>query len=146
MPASTKDTTVKLGPSQQHLSRARACSCCHDWMVARDDMTGSCAVGHCACPDPAGFGGKFREWMLAERPRPYGSWGNGSAMRASPIGWAAEDLDWALAEAERSAVVTHDHPDAVAGAQAVAAGVFLARQGESKEAVRAEIERRFGRR
>ncbi len=91
----------------------------------------------------AGYGASFRQWMYSENPKPYDSWGNGSAMRASPIGWVAADLDWALDEAKRSAEVTHNHPNGIKGAQAVAAAVFLARKGESKDSIRKFIAERF---
>lgn len=92
----------------------------------------------------AGYGARFRDWMHADDPRPYGSWGNGSAMRVSPVGFAFDDEETVLREAARSAAVTHDHPEGVKGAQAVALGVFLARHGSSKDAIRAAIETRFG--
>lgn len=92
----------------------------------------------------AGYGASFRKWMLSADPQPYQSWGNGSAMRASPIGWVADDLEWALEEAKRSAEVTHDHPNGIKGAQAVAASVFLARQGASKEGIRSYVTQAFG--
>jgi ADP-ribosylglycohydrolase len=83
----------------------------------------------------AGFGGNFHCWGSDEKMGPYNSWGNGSAMRAGPIGWAFETLDEVLAEAERSASVTHNHPEGVKGAKSAAGGVFLARKGKSKEEV-----------
>jgi ADP-ribosyl-[dinitrogen reductase] hydrolase len=92
----------------------------------------------------AGYGATFRQWMLADDPKPYNSWANGSAMRASPIAWVADDLEWALEEAKRSAAVTHDHPNGIKGAQGVVAAVFLARQGESKDAIRQLVGDRFG--
>lgn len=92
----------------------------------------------------AGYGGRFREWMHSDTPRPYNSWGNGVAMRVSPIGSAFNDAATVLEEAERSAAVTHDHPEGVRSAQAVALGVFLARTGESKDVIRREIASRFG--
>jgi ADP-ribosylglycohydrolase len=92
----------------------------------------------------AGYGGAFREWMWRDDDAPYGSWANGSAMRVSPVGWASAGVDESLAEAERSSRATHDHPDAVAGAQAVALGVFLLRRGASKDEVRRELSTRFG--
>src|SRR5262249_14178617 len=73
----------------------------------------------------------------------YQSWGNGSAMRVSPVAYACNTLEDALAEAKRSAEVTHDHPEGIRGAQATAAAVFLARIGNSKEVIRREIEERF---
>ena len=92
----------------------------------------------------AGYGGKFRRWLAADDPRPYNSWGNGSAMRVSPIGFFLDTVDEVLAEAERSAAVTHDHPEGIKGAQAAALAVFLARTGSSKAEIKSEIEDRFG--
>lgn len=91
-----------------------------------------------------GYGEMFGRWLRNNRPAPYGSFGNGSAMRASPVGFAARTIDEALAEAERSANPTHDHPEGIKGAQAVAAVVFLARQGADKKAIKRFIEERLG--
>jgi ADP-ribosylglycohydrolase len=91
----------------------------------------------------AGYGGQFRDWLRSPARRPYNSWGNGSAMRVSPVGWAFDTEQDVLREAECSAAVTHDHPHGVAGAQAVALGVFLARHGASKDEIRRELARRF---
>lgn len=91
----------------------------------------------------AGYGGFFSRWLQTPNPQPYGSFGNGSAMRVSPCGWAAKTLEEALALAKRSAEVTHDHPAGIRGAQAVAAAIFLARCGKSKEEIRAYIESGF---
>ncbi len=96
-----------------------------------------------AYPD-AGYGQQFKLWCDLRRTDPYGSWGNGSAMRVSPVGLAFDTLDDVLAEAERSARVTHDHPEGVRGAQAVAAAVFLARQKSDKREIAAYIETSFG--
>lgn len=92
----------------------------------------------------AGYGGRFREWMHSDDPRPYQSWGNGSAMRVSPIGFAFDDATTVLREAERSAAITHDHPEGIRAAQAVALGVLLARGAESKESIRHQLSDRFG--
>lgn len=91
-----------------------------------------------------GYGGMFREWLRSDRPAPYGSFGNGSGMRASPVGFAARTLEDAMSEAERSASPTHDHPEGIKGAQAVASVVFLARQGEDKKRIARFVEERFG--
>lgn len=91
----------------------------------------------------AGYGGTFRLWVLEGRRTPYRSWGNGSAMRVSPVAYAHDNLDAVLAEAQRSAEVTHDHPEGVRGAQATAAAIFLARTGSSKDEIRQEISERF---
>ena len=92
----------------------------------------------------AGYGGTFYQWLWAEDPRPYNSWGNGSAMRVAPVGFAFTNLDAVLQEAERSAVVTHNHPEGIKGAQATALAVFMGRSGASKEEIRDELVRRFG--
>ncbi|MBA3534923.1 MAG: ADP-ribosylglycohydrolase family protein, partial [Ardenticatenales bacterium] len=73
----------------------------------------------------------------------YNSWGNGSAMRVSPIGVVLDSVEAVLQEAERSAVVTHNHPEGIKGAQAAALALFLARRGESKATIRREITGRF---
>ncbi|MEW5957292.1 MAG: ADP-ribosylglycohydrolase family protein [Chloroflexota bacterium] len=92
----------------------------------------------------AGYGGTFIQWIFEAEVRPYNSWGNGSAMRVSPVGFAFDTVASVLAEAKRSAEVSHDHPEGIKGAQALALAVFLARQGEEKESIRREISRRFG--
>lgn len=92
----------------------------------------------------AGYGGTFRKWLHSPAPAPYNSWGNGSAMRVSPVGWAFDTEQDVLREAERSAAVTHNHPHGVAGAQAVALGIFLGRRGVSKDDIRRELGERFG--
>lgn len=92
----------------------------------------------------AGYGGSFIRWAGYRRREPYGSWGNGSAMRVCPVGVACDTLDAVLAEAERSAAVTHDHPEGIRGAQATAAAVFLARTGHDRDAIRTHLEGTFG--
>jgi len=92
----------------------------------------------------AGYGGSFRRWMLSDDAAPYGSWGNGSAMRVSPVGLAFGPEEVVLAEAAKSAAVTHDHPEGIKGAQAVALAVYLAREGAGKQEIRREVESGFG--
>lgn len=94
-------------------------------------------------PD-AGYGGEFRAWMNDARRGPYHSWGNGSAMRTSAIGWAFDSVDEVLRQAALSAAPTHDHPEGVKGAQATALAVFMARNGAGKEDIRGELAGRFG--
>ena len=84
----------------------------------------------------AGYGGLFGEWLFAANPRPYNSWGNGSAMRVAPVGRAFASVEEVLTEAERSAAVTHNHAEGIKGAQATALAVFLARSGGTKEQIR----------
>lgn len=91
----------------------------------------------------AGYGGAFHKWIHSANSAPYNSWGNGSAMRVSPVGWAFDTVEDVLLEAERTAEVTHNHPEGIKGAEATALAVFLARTGESKEEIRSQIAGRF---
>ena len=86
-----------------------------------------------------GYGGRFACWLRDKDPKPYHSYGNGSAMRVSPCGLFAVTLEEALELAKISAAVTHDHPEGIKGAQAVAAAIFLARSGSAKDAIRSYI-------
>ena len=88
----------------------------------------------------AGYGGRFRRWAQSPTPQPYQSYGNGSAMRVSPVAWLYDTLEDVLSEARKSAVITHDHPEGVRGAQVVAGAVFMARNGVGKQAIRAFAE------
>lgn len=91
-----------------------------------------------------GYGGMFRRWAAEDDAPPYGSWGNGAPMRVAPVGWFAADETEALELAEAQSAVTHNHPDAIAGAQAVALAILLGRQGEPPLAIRARIVEQFG--
>lgn len=92
-------------------------------------------------PHPTGaYGGRFAQWLRQENPQPYGSYGNGSAMRVSPCGLVAVNLDEARALARASASVSHNHPEGIKGAESVAAAVFLAKCGKRKEEIRQYIQ------
>jgi ADP-ribosylglycohydrolase len=91
----------------------------------------------------AGYGMSFYSWMQSPETKPYNSWGNGSAMRVSPVGFAFDSTEDVLREAERTARVTHNHPEGIKGAQATALAIFLARRGAGKEEIRKKITRRF---
>ncbi len=91
-----------------------------------------------------GYGGRFLQWAFSGETEPYNSWGNGAAMRISPAGWAYRDLETVLKKAKEFTAVTHDHPEGIKGGQATAAAVFLARSGETKEAIRKYVEEEFG--
>ena len=91
----------------------------------------------------AGYGGNFDAWLYRDNPQPYNSWGNGAGMRVSPVGLYAQTLDEALALAAVTAAVTHNHPEGVKGAQAIAASVFLCKKGKTKEEIRDYVERVF---
>lgn len=92
----------------------------------------------------AGYGGHFRQWLYLEDPQPYYSFGNGSGMRVSSAGWLYQTMDETLHAAKLTAEVTHNHPEGIKGAQAVAAGVFLARTGASKKQIRKYTADAFG--
>ena len=92
----------------------------------------------------AGYGGMFRRWLRAEHPQPYGSFGNGSAMRVAAAGWLFDTLDKTLEMAKVTAEVTHNHPEGIKGAQATAAAIFLARTGHSKPEIKRYVEQTFG--
>ena len=94
-------------------------------------------------PD-SGYGGRFGSWLFSDDINPYNSWGNGSAMRVSPVAWAFDILSEVEKYAEISAAVTHNHPEGIKGAQATAAAIFLARKGKTKEEIKAYIENKYG--
>ncbi len=94
-------------------------------------------------PD-AGYGGSFIHWIFEPESHPYNSWGNGAAMRVSPVVFAFADAETVLAEAKNTAYVSHNHPEGIKGAQATELAVFLARTSASKETIRNEIRERFG--
>ena len=91
----------------------------------------------------AGYGGRFRHWLRDRHPQPYNSWGNGSAMRVSSVGWMFGDLETVRRMARLSADVTHNHPEGIKGAEATAAAIFLARTGSTKAEIKAYIEENF---
>ena len=95
------------------------------------------------CPKGA-YGGRFSQWIEWKDPEPYNSWGNGSAMRVSAVGWAFATLEETLHFSEQSAIVTHNHPEGIKGAQAVAAAIFWARTGMGKVQIKENITRQFG--
>ena len=92
----------------------------------------------------AGYGGMFSRWLESDDPQPYGSYGNGSAMRVSSAAWLFHDLDTVRRMARLSAEVTHNHTEGIKGAEATAGAIFLARQGRSKKEIKAYIEEQFG--
>jgi len=97
-------------------------------------------------PNPlGGYGGSFYRWLFSGRERvPYNSWGNGSAMRVSAVGWAFGTLEETLRVAEISAAITHNHPEGIKGAQATAAAIHLARTGKTKAEIKDYIETTYG--
>lgn len=95
-------------------------------------------------PDPyGGYGGMFRKWLQTDNPKPYGSWGNGSAMRVSPVPWASSSLEENQKLSKISSEVTHNHPEGIKGALATSDAIYLARTGKSKEEIRKHIENQY---
>lgn len=91
----------------------------------------------------AGYGGYFRRWLTACHPEPYNSFGNGSAMRVSAVGWLYDSLENTRTVAKAIANVTHNHPEGIKGAEATASAIFMARNGSSKEEIKKYIENEF---
>ncbi|MDH6304838.1 ADP-ribosyl-[dinitrogen reductase] hydrolase [Parabacteroides sp. PF5-5] len=114
-----------------------------EWLLTGESLSGIMQDYGWRYPNMS-YGSSFRRWLLADDPQPYNSWGNGSAMRVSLIGWAFDTLEETLDVAKASAVVTHNHPEGIKGAQATATCVYLARMGSSKEQIKAYIENTFG--
>jgi ADP-ribosylglycohydrolase len=90
-----------------------------------------------------GYGGSFRKWLKEDNLKPYGSFGNGSAMRASAVGFAFSDIETVMEVAKQTAEITHNHPEGIKGAQATATAIFLARQGKSKQEIKDYITQTF---
>jgi ADP-ribosylglycohydrolase len=114
-----------------------------DWILSGDDLTGLFHSYFHAYPG-RGYGGFFMGWATRKDRMPYQSYGNGAAMRVSPVGFAFDTLEEVLEWGERSAAPTHDHAEGIRGAQATAAAIFLARKGRTKEEIRTGIASRFG--
>ncbi len=91
----------------------------------------------------AGYGGMFRRWLVSDKYEPYNSFGNGSAMRVSPVGFAYSTLNEVVGQAGKSAAVTHNHPEGIKGAQAVATAIWLGRNGKNKSEIKDHIEQTF---
>jgi len=98
-------------------------------------------LGH-LYPD-AGYGGAFRKWLNSNNPKPYGSFGNGAAMRVSPVGFAADSLDEAIAMSKAVTMVTHNHPEGLKGAEATTVAIFMALHGKSMLEIRDYIDKNY---
>ena len=92
----------------------------------------------------AGYGSGFTNWIWSENPKPYNSYGNGSAMRVSPVGLYAHDMQEAIELAYITAAVSHNHPEGIKGAQSTAAAVYMAKNGYTKEQIREVLTAFFG--
>ena len=115
-----------------------------DWLVNDSNLAEELRTWANKYPK-AGYGGKFRDWVFDKNILPaYNSYGNGSAMRVSPVGFYATSFGEALELAKRSAEVTHNHPEGIKGAQAIASAIFFARAGRTKDEIKEIIEEWFG--
>lgn len=90
-----------------------------------------------------GYGGRFNQWIKSDNTQPYNSWGNGSAMRVSPVSWVGNSLEEVENLAKISAEITHNHPEGIRGAVSVAASIYLARTGENKNTIKKYVEDNF---
>ena len=113
------------------------------WLLGDDDLAGVIIEFFNRYPHLS-YGGSFYNWARSGGGEPYNSYGNGSAMRVSPVAYAARDEQDCLALAEESAAVTHSHPEGIKGAQAVALGVLMGRKGCSKKEIREKLETGLG--
>lgn len=115
-----------------------------DWLLNGRDLAKVMQRYGREYPYPTGgYGGRFSGWLREKDPQPYNSWGNGSAMRVSAVGWMFDSLEKTLEVAKDTAVVTHNHPEGIKGAQATAAAIYLARTGKSKQEIKQYIETTF---
>jgi ADP-ribosylglycohydrolase len=114
-----------------------------DWILTGQDLTDLLQAYYRIYPG-RGYGGMFHQWALEKRRTPYNSFGNGSAMRVSPIGFAFDTIEDVLLWAERSSAVTHNHPEGIRGAQATAAAVYYARRVRDRDQIRRLLESLFG--
>ena len=114
-----------------------------DWLTKGDCCLRDKLIQYARNYFNAGYGSHFAKWVMSKDPKPYNSCGNGSAMRVSAVGCIANSLEEALRLAKESAMPTHNHPEGVKGAQATAVAVFLARQGKTKEEIKAKLKKLF---
>ncbi len=116
--------------------------------IADAIMNGNDFVGKlkhwCRKYPKAGYGGNFNWWFRQENPQPYNSWGNGSAMRVSPVGAYATSVEEVLELTKESAEISHNHLEGIKGAQATALAIYLALEDCSKQKIKEQIEHRFG--
>jgi ADP-ribosylglycohydrolase len=138
----TDDTVMTVAVADALLSKQTLRNQIKDEIESRNTYRAKLKqYGH-RYPD-VGYGNMFKDWLKASNQRPYRSYGNGSAMRVSPIGFAANSLEEVLKESKRSTIVTHNHREGVREAQAVATAVFLAKNEESKSKIKLSIEKVF---
>lgn len=139
----TKDYNFKLSTKRSRFTDDTVCSIAVADAIMQGVPFDSKLQEWCRKYPRAGYGGKFKHWITAENPTPYGSFGNGSAMRVSPVGAISSSVQECLELAENSAKVTHNHPEGIKGAQAVALAIYLSLEGFDKDYIKNELESRF---
>jgi len=141
----TKDYDFELFPKHSDFTDDSVLTCAVANAILTGDSYKDSIVDFANRYPGRGYGGGFKKWLNSmDTNKPYNSFGNGSAMRVSPIGFAFDTLEKTLEEAKKSAEVSHNHPEGIKGAQAVASAVFLARTGESQSYIKMYIIRHFG--
>lgn len=136
----TDDTIMTVAVAEALLN-----SDINDEETTKNNMIASMRKWGRRYPYPTGaYGSMFSSWLRLDNPKAYNSWGNGSAMRVSAAGWLYETMEETRKAARLSSEVTHNHPEGIKGAEATASAIFLARKGESKDSIKAYIEREYG--
>lgn len=121
------------------LAVAQAIMNCNGDYSRLENETVSCMQEYGRAYPNAGYGGRFHRWIFSRDPKPYNSYGNGAAMRVSPCGFAATTLEEATMLAHAVTRVTHNHPESLKAAEAVASAIYLARMGKTLEEIKAHI-------
>ena len=137
----TDDTVMTLAVAEAFMDVKAEAAASEDWILKR--LTIQMRYYGKKYPD-AGYGHKFCNWLKTRYPKPYNSFGNGSAMRVSSVAWLYNDLETVRKMARLSAEVTHNHPEGIKGAEAVASAIYLARTGSTKTEIKTYIEDNFG--
>lgn len=133
--ANTKQYDFELFPTPSYFTDDTVMTIAiADWLLSGKEIENCLKFWGRKYPK-AGYGGKFSKWLISKEPKPYNSFGNGSAMRVSAIGWACSSLNQVLNKAKESAEITHNHPEGIKGAQATASAIFLAREGTNKNEI-----------
>lgn len=131
-----KREAICLTRSESTFTDDSICTCAIADALINKKSYKDCLIDWCRHYNAKGCGGMFRKWIYKEDPQPYGSWGNGSAMRVSPIGWIAKSLPECMDMAKDTAMCSHNSTEAIIGAQCIAMCIYLARIGKDKDYIR----------
>ncbi|MBE6486109.1 MAG: ADP-ribosylglycohydrolase family protein [Methanosphaera stadtmanae] len=121
--------------------------CLASWLIKDQSFSKKVLINEikliCSKYNRAGYGHRFKSWINSDETQPYNSWGNGSAMRVSPVAWVGNSLNEVETLAKISAEVTHNHPEGIKGAVAIAGSIYLAREGKDKDYIKKYVETNF---